>query len=74
MHHHQRHLQQPPSRPAPPSYRPQDNNTARRWAILREQMACGENPCFGTDRRHVCEQVACRFRAECLAMRAHWKR
>lgn len=58
--------------PHPATANPGARSTAYRWSILRAQIARGEKPCFGTEHRHVCEQYACRFRQECLAMRAHW--
>lgn len=46
--------------------------TQRRWQILREQIEHGHEPCFQSDRRHVCRRHVCVWRAECLG--AEWLR
>lgn len=46
--------------------------TQRRWQILREQLQHGHEPCFQSDRRHVCRRHVCVWRAECLG--AEWLR
>lgn len=46
----------------------------RRWLIWREQLACGHDACFCTDRRESCQERDCRWRKDCLDLRAEWKR
>lgn len=48
--------------------------TQHRWRILTEQMREGHEPCFQTERRHMCGVTGCRWRAECLSLRADWLR
>ena len=48
--------------------------TARRWWILRRQIQDGHEPCFSSDARYVCREVCCRYRGECLQLRADWLR
>jgi hypothetical protein len=49
-------------------------STRDRWHILYEQLAGGHEPCFRSDRRHQCAEQDCRWRADCLAMCAQWRR
>jgi len=46
----------------------------RRWDIWGEQQRTGHDPCFSTERRIICEESACLWRAECLSLRAEWRR
>lgn len=46
----------------------------RRWQIRAEQQLAEHEPCFATDRRFFCEETGCPWRAECLALRAEWRR
>lgn len=48
--------------------------TRRRWQILTEQMRQDHEPCFQTERRHACGELACRWRPECVSLRAAWLR
>lgn len=48
--------------------------TRWRWQILGAQMRAGHEPCFQTERRHTCGETGCRWRAECLSLRADWVR
>lgn len=64
---------------AAPLFRPEGRSiplqvTRWRWQILGEQMRSGHEPCFQTERRHACGETGCRWRAECLSLRADWLR
>ena len=59
---------------ASPSRRSPLYATQRRWQILTEQMREGHEPCFQTERRHACGELACPWRAECVSLRAEWLR
>lgn len=51
------------------------HTTQRRWQILRQQIDCGHEPCFSSDRRLECDEtVSCPWSQECLALRAQWLR
>jgi hypothetical protein len=54
--------------------RPNSGRISRRYAIWATQQAAGHEPCFGTARRYTCAEVDCAFRAECLQLRASWRR
>ncbi|MGD8827064.1 MAG: hypothetical protein PVG21_00060 [Gammaproteobacteria bacterium] len=46
----------------------------RRYQIWARQAANGQTPCFGTPTRYFCDDWDCPFRAECLQLRAAWRR
>lgn len=50
------------------------NPAQRRWAVWKEQVNLGVNPCFRTEQRFVCQNNHCPWRAECLGMVAEWLR
>lgn len=46
----------------------------RRWRIWAQQAEQGALPCFATETRNTCQETACPWRDECLALKAEWKR
>ena len=54
--------------------RSRSDRTQRRWQVLYEQMQRDHEPCFQTDQRHACAEFDCPWRAECMALRAEWRR
>lgn len=49
-------------------------DSTRRWAVWNDQQRCGSVTCFRTDVRYSCEKTNCAWRAECMTLRAEWKR
>lgn len=45
-----------------------------RRSIWVQQEGRGHEPCFATERRFFCEETDCPWRAECLSLRAEWRR
>lgn len=43
-----------------------------RYEIWSAQIQAGSEPCFATARRFVCDEIDCRWREECLRLRAEW--
>lgn len=52
----------------------QSKRTARklRYEIWSVQARNGRDPCFGTSRRFLCDELDCSWREECLRLRAEW--
>jgi hypothetical protein len=48
--------------------------TRQRWQVLYKQLRSGHEPCYGSERRLVCNETGCSWRAGCTAMRAQWRR
>jgi hypothetical protein len=63
----QREQQGAPSR----ARRPAGSRTAM---IRRLQEQQGEEPCFRTEQRLLCERYECQWRGECRRLVAAWKR
>ncbi len=53
---------------------PMGSASRRRWAIWSVQQQTGHEPCFGTEARIFCRESACPWRAECLGLKAEWRR
>ncbi len=49
------------------------DHSERKWQVWRMQAARGEECCFRTEARYVCQFENCIFRQECLDLRADWK-
>lgn len=50
------------------------DHVSRRYAIWRRQADEGHETCFATARRFICKETHCRYRAECVQLRAMWRR
>ena len=48
--------------------------SAARWKIWQLQADAGNEPCFGTSYRLVCKDLDCRYRQDCMRLRADWRR
>ncbi len=46
----------------------------RRWDVWAEQRHLHHQPCFATEYRIFCEEIGCPWRAECMSLRAEWRR
>lgn len=62
-----------PSAGTPRPY-PSGSASRRRYAIWELQNAAGDTPCFGTCQRLICTDNDCPYRAECLRLKASWRR
>src|SRR5690606_27236245 len=56
------------------SMRAHHHNTAQRYTVWRLQAQVGQEPCFGTDARYRGGDRGPAYRADCLALRASWRR
>lgn len=46
---------------------------ALRWEIWKIQLRSGQEPCFRTEKRYLCDHRQCRWRAKCRVVRAQWQ-
>lgn len=45
-----------------------------RYVVWSQQLEGGFEPCFGTERRLLCDESTCIWRKECMGLRAEWMR
>lgn len=36
------------------------------------QLRRGTEPCFSSEKRHLCTEMLCEWRQDCRKLRAHW--
>ena len=64
----------PQAHPFMPDRVTQLDVTRQRWQVLYQQLRSGREPCYRTDQRLTCTEMACPWRASCVGMRAEWRR
>ena len=47
-------------------------HTSRTQLIRKIQLRRGKEPCFSSEKRHLCTEVLCEWRQECRKLRAAW--
>jgi hypothetical protein len=57
-----------------PLYGRSQNRRAQEFSVWAEQERANHMRCFGTERRFTCEEIECPWRAECISLRAEWRR
>jgi hypothetical protein len=47
-------------------------HASRTQLIHQIQLRRGKEPCFSSEKRHLCTEILCEWRQECRKLRAAW--